>query len=87
LPTDLSTRDQRFVEHSVVDLPTQPIHGLVLGGEDRSDHDQLPRDPLDALICGKRHGNAKNHTCYVILRIAVPLSFAVLRGTFGIARF
>jgi hypothetical protein len=30
------------------------IHGLALGYEDLNDHDHLRRDPLQALICGKR---------------------------------
>src|SRR5260221_1835777 len=46
-------RDQRYIEHSVVELVTQRIHGLVLGYEDLNDHDHLRRDPLQALICGK----------------------------------
>ncbi len=46
-------RDQRYVEHSVGELITQRIHGLVLGYEDLNDHDHLRRDPLHALICGK----------------------------------
>jgi hypothetical protein len=29
------------------------IHGLALGYEDLNDHDQLRRDPLQALLCGK----------------------------------
>jgi Transposase DDE domain group 1 len=47
-------RDQRYVEHSVVELLTQRIYGLVLGYEDLNDHDHLRRDPLHGLICGKR---------------------------------
>src|SRR6266481_9314844 len=47
-------RDQRYIEHSVVELVSQRIQGLVLGYEDLNDHDHLRRDPLQALICGKR---------------------------------
>ncbi len=46
-------RDQRYIEHSVVELVSQRIQGLVLGYEDLNDHDHLRRDPLQALICGK----------------------------------
>src|SRR5467141_201449 len=46
-------RDQRYVEHSVQELVSQLIHGLVLGYEDLNDHDHLRRDPVHGLICGK----------------------------------
>ena len=46
-------RDQRYIEHRVVELVSQRIHGLLLGYEDLNDHDHLRRDPLHALICGK----------------------------------
>jgi DDE family transposase len=46
-------RDQRFVEHSVQELVSQRIYGLVLGYEDLNDHDHLRRDPVHGLICGK----------------------------------
>jgi hypothetical protein len=46
-------RDQRYVEHSVHELVSQRIHGLVLGYEDLNDHDHLRRDPVHGLICGK----------------------------------
>jgi len=46
-------RDQRYVEHSVQELVSQRIHGLVLGYEDLNDHDHLRRDPIHGLICGK----------------------------------
>ena len=46
-------RDQRYIEHRVVELISQRIHGLVLGYEDLNDHDHLRRDPLHALICGE----------------------------------
>src|SRR5262249_38417527 len=47
-------RDQRSVEHSVQELLSQRIYGLVLGYEDVNDHDHLRRDPVHGLICGKR---------------------------------
>jgi len=47
-------RDQRYIEHSVQELLSQRIHGLVLGYEDLNDHDHLRRDPVHGLICGKR---------------------------------
>jgi len=45
--------DQRYVEHSVQEMVSQRIHGLVLGYEDLNDHDHLRRDPVHGLICGK----------------------------------
>ena len=47
-------RDQRYIEHSVQELLSQRIYGLVLGYEDLNDHDHLRRDPVHGLICGKR---------------------------------
>jgi len=46
-------RDQRYVEHTVQELLSQRIYGLVLGYEDLNDHDHLRRDPVHGLICGK----------------------------------
>jgi hypothetical protein len=47
-------RDPRYVEHRLEELLAQRIHALALGYEDVNDHDHLRRDPLQALICGKR---------------------------------
>ena len=46
-------RDQRFIEHSVQELVSQRVYGLILGYEDLNDHDHLRRDPVQGLICGK----------------------------------
>ena len=46
-------RDQRYIEHTVQELVSQRIYGLVLGYEDLNDHDHLRRDPIHGLICGK----------------------------------
>jgi hypothetical protein len=42
-----------FIEHSVQELVSQRIHGLVLGYEDLNDHDHLRLDPIHGLIAGK----------------------------------
>ena len=42
------------VEHSLSELIRQRVYGLALGYEDLNDHDQLQRDPLLALLSGKR---------------------------------
>ena len=39
--------------HSVEELVTQRIHGLVLGYEHLNDHDHLRLDPIHGLITGK----------------------------------
>lgn len=46
-------RNQRFVEHSVLELVSQKVMGLCLGYEDINDHDLLRYDPLFATVCGK----------------------------------
>jgi hypothetical protein len=47
-------RDQARVEHSVYEMIAQRVYGLCLGYEDIVDHDELRRDPLLALLVGKR---------------------------------
>lgn len=46
-------RDQALIEHQALELLRQRIQGLALGYEDLNDHDELSRDPLLALACGK----------------------------------
>jgi hypothetical protein len=46
-------RDARFVDHQLPQLLAQRIEGLALGYQDLNDHDQLRRDPLLAVACGK----------------------------------
>lgn len=47
-------RDPDLVEHRVLELVRQRVYGLALGYEDLNDHDDLLRDPLLALMLGKR---------------------------------
>jgi hypothetical protein len=50
-------RDHRhpaFVEHPLADLLAQRVYALALGYEDLVDHDELRRDPLLAVLVGKR---------------------------------
>ena len=56
--TDL--RDERYVEHSVLELLRQRIFGIALGYEDLNDHDKLRLDPLIALASGKEDLEGKN---------------------------
>ena len=46
-------RDQRFVEHAVVELVAQRVYALALGYEDLNDHADLRRDPLLAVAVNK----------------------------------
>ncbi len=46
-------RDQRFVDHSMVQLLAQRIYAVGLGYEDLNDHTELRRDPLLATACDK----------------------------------
>src|SRR5712691_3457152 len=47
-------RDPDRVEHALEQLLAQRIYGLALGYEDLNDHEELRRDPLLALLTGKR---------------------------------
>ncbi len=47
-------RNPIFIEHELGELLAQRIYGLALGYEDLNDHEELRRDPLLALMAGKR---------------------------------
>ena len=47
-------RQPWLVEHQLGQLLAQRIYGLALGYEDLNDHEELRRDPLLALMAGKR---------------------------------
>ena len=47
-------RDPERVEHRLPEMLAQRIYGLALGYEDLNDHEELRRDPLLALLAGKR---------------------------------
>jgi hypothetical protein len=46
-------RRQDKIEHALETLVAQRIHGIALGYEDLSDHDELRRDPVLGLLSGK----------------------------------
>jgi len=48
-------RSPLLVKHQVSEMLAQRIYGLALGYEDLNDHEQLRRDPLLALLAGKRN--------------------------------
>jgi len=47
-------RNPIFIEHELGELLAQRIYALALGYEDLNDHEELRRDPLLALMAGKR---------------------------------
>jgi DDE family transposase len=47
-------RDPERIEHTLEELLAQRLYGLALGYEDLNDHEELRRDPLLALLSGKR---------------------------------
>lgn len=47
-------RQPRLIEHELGELLGQRIYGLALGYEDLNDHEELRRDPLLAVLAGKR---------------------------------
>ena len=53
-------RDPELVEFSADELLAQRIYALCLGYEDVNDHDDLRRDPLLALLVGRRDPTGQN---------------------------
>jgi hypothetical protein len=49
----LDGRNQRLVDHSVLEMVSQRIYGLALGYEDLNDHEQLRRDPVFGILAGR----------------------------------
>src|ERR1700756_3265397 len=47
-------RRPELIEHELGELLGQRIYGLALGYEDLNDHEELRRDPLLAVVAGKR---------------------------------
>jgi hypothetical protein len=47
-------REPKRVEHTLAELLAQRLYALALGYEDLNDHEELRRDPLLALLAGKR---------------------------------
>jgi hypothetical protein len=52
-------RRPEWIEHRVEELVAQRVYGLALGYEDLNDHDELCRDPLLALMAGKKDVQGK----------------------------
>jgi Transposase DDE domain group 1 len=49
----LDGRNQKQVEHSVMEMLSQRIYGLALGYEDLNDHEQLRYDPVFGVLAGR----------------------------------
>jgi len=50
----LDGRNQKQVEHSVLEMLSQRIYGLALGYEDLNDHEQLRKDPVFGVLAGRQ---------------------------------
>ena len=46
-------RDEKRIEHSILNLVSQRVIGLALGYEDLNDHDHLAKDQMLAIVVGK----------------------------------
>jgi hypothetical protein len=49
----LDGRNQKQVEHSILEMLRQRIYGLALGYEDLNDHEQLRKDPVFGVLAGR----------------------------------
>jgi hypothetical protein len=49
----LDGRNQKQVEHSILEMLRQRIYGLALGYEDLNDHEQLRQDPIFGVLAGR----------------------------------
>ncbi len=50
----IDARDPERIEHTLEEMLAQRIYALALGYEDLNDHEELRRDPLLAMLAGKR---------------------------------
>jgi hypothetical protein len=56
----IDLRSPLLIEHTVGELVSQRVLGLCLGYEDLSDHDALRRDPMLAVLVGKRDATGES---------------------------
>jgi len=49
----LDGRNQKQVDHSILEMVSQRIYGLALGYEDINDHEQLRNDPVFGILSGR----------------------------------
>ena len=49
----LDGRNQKLVEHTVLEMLSQRVYGLALGYEDINDHEQLRCDPVFGILAGR----------------------------------
>ena len=49
----LDGRNQKLVDHSILQMVSQRIYGLALGYEDINDHEQLRNDPVFGVLSGR----------------------------------
>lgn len=53
-------RHEGLIEHTIYELVSQRVYGICLGYEDLNDHDILRRDPLLAILSGKKDPAGQN---------------------------
>jgi hypothetical protein len=51
----LDGRNQKQVEHSILEMLSQRIYGLALGYEDVNDHEELRKDPVFGILAGREN--------------------------------
>jgi hypothetical protein len=49
----LDGRNQKLIEHSILEMLSQRVYGLALGYEDLNDHEQLRTDPVFSILAGR----------------------------------
>jgi hypothetical protein len=49
----LDGRNQKLIDHTVLEMLSQRIYGLALGYEDINDHEQLRKDPVFGILAGR----------------------------------
>lgn len=52
-------RDNRYIEHGLLELLRQRTYALTSGYEDLNDHDSIRHDPLFSAVCGKKDVTAE----------------------------
>ncbi len=88
----IDARDPQRVAHGLSEMLAQRIYGLALGYEDLNDHEELRRDPLLAVVAGKREmaeplaGNADPGALPQDHLFGRSLGYAAGRNLLGSAR-
>jgi hypothetical protein len=68
----MDRRSPLFIQHPLSEMLSQRIYGLALGYEDLNDHEQLRRDPLMAVLAGRRELEAPLAGKSTLNRLELP---------------